>query len=78
MNLSHNYPWPYSHVSVVKSSVMKWRLEELYINRYWVTIALVDVVNMYPSIKLATIRKVVNKISIKITAATKNTINLCL
>ena len=33
---------------------------------------------MYPSIKLATIRKAVRYFARKITAETKNTINLCL
>ena len=40
--------------------------------------ASVDDVNMYPSIKLTTIRKVVRFFSRKITAATKKTKNICL
>ena len=36
----------------------------------------VDCVNIYPSIKLATIRKAVRFFSRRLTAATKNTINL--
>ena len=42
------------------------------------TIASVDAVNMYPSIKLTTIRKAVSFFSRKLTAATKKTVNLCL
>ena len=42
------------------------------------TIASVDTINMYPSIKLSTIRKAVIFFSRNLTAATKKTINLCL
>ena len=43
-----------------------------------VTISSVDAVNMYPSIKLATIIKAIIFFSRKITTETKNIINLCL
>ena len=43
-----------------------------------VTISSVDAINMYPSIKLSTIRKAVRFFAIKLIAATKKTINLCL
>ena len=42
------------------------------------TIASVDYVNIYLSIKLATIRKAVIFFSTKLTTATKNTVELCL
>ena len=42
------------------------------------TIALVDALNMYPSIKLSTIKKSVIFFARKMTAATNKTINLCL
>ena len=42
------------------------------------TIASVDAITMYPSIKLSTIRNVVRFFARKITAETKKTINLCL
>ena len=42
------------------------------------TIASVDAINMYPSIKLAKIRKKVRFFTTKLTAATKKTINLFL
>ena len=42
------------------------------------TIASVDVINMYPSIKLATIKKAVRLFARKITSEVKKTINLCL
>ena len=42
------------------------------------TISSVDAINMYPSIKIATIRKVVILFARKLTAARKKTINLCL
>ena len=38
----------------------------------------VDAINMYPNIKLSTIRKAVRFFERKITASTKKTINLCL
>ena len=47
----------YSRVNIFQASDQKERLEELEINRDGVTISSVDAVNMYPSIKLATIRK---------------------
>ena len=43
-----------------------------------VTIASVDDINMYPSIKIATIKKAVRFFAITLTTATKKTINLCL
>ena len=48
------------------------------INRDEGTIASVNAINMYLSIKLATIRKAVRFFARKITAATKKTINLFL
>ena len=48
------------------------------INRDKVTIASVDAITMYPSIKLATIKYTVRFFARKLTAATKKTINLCL
>ena len=42
------------------------------------TIASVDAINMYPLIKLSTIRKAVIFFARKLTAETKKTINLCL
>ena len=43
-----------------------------------VTITSVAVINMYPFIKLATIKKAVRFFARTITTATKKTINLCL
>ena len=68
----------YSHVSNVQSSYLKERIEELKIKRDEVTIASVDAINMYLSIKLATIRKAVIFLARKLTAATTKTIILCL
>ena len=68
----------YSRVSIVQASDIKERIEELKIKKDEVTIASVDAINMYPSIKLAAIRKAVIFFARKLTAATKKTINLCL
>ena len=68
----------YSRVYIFQTSELKERLEEMKINRDKVKIASVDVINMYPSIKISTIRKAVKFFARKITAATKKTINLCL
>ena len=68
----------YSHISVVQASDLKEILEELKIKRDKVTIASVDAINMYPSIKIATIIKAVILFARKLTAATKKTMNLCL
>ena len=48
------------------------------IGREEVTIVSVDAINMYPSIKLATIKKAVRFFARTLTTATKKTINLCL
>ena len=42
------------------------------------TIALVDAINIYSPIKLATIKKAVRFFARKLTSETKKTINLCL
>ena len=68
----------YSRVSIVQASDLKERLEELKIKRDEVKIASVDAINMYPYIKLTTIRKALILFARKLTAETKNTINLCL
>ena len=68
----------YSRDSIVQASDLKERLEELGVKREEVTIASVDAINMYPSIKLVTIRKAVRYFARKITKETKKTINLCL
>ena len=67
-----------SHVSIVKASDLKERLEELKIKRYKVKIASVDAIEMYSSITILTIRKEVRLFARKLNAATKKTINLCL
>ena len=61
----------YSRISIVQASDLKERLEELKIKRDEVKIASVDAINMYPSIKLSTIRKALIFFAIKLTAATK-------
>ena len=43
-----------------------------------VTIASVDAINMYPSIKLSTIKNAVRFFVKNLNAATKKTINICL
>ena len=53
-------------------------MEKLNINRDGVKISSVDTVNMYPSIKFATNQKIGDIFSRKLTATTKNTINICL
>ena len=68
----------YSRDSIIQASNLKEILEELEVKRDKVTIASVDVINVYQSIKLATIRKVVRYFARKITADTKKTITLCL
>ena len=68
----------YSHVSTVKSSNLKEIPGEIDLKRDEVTIVSVDVINMYPSIKLSTIKKAVIFFSRKVTVVTKKTINICL
>ena len=68
----------YSHVSTVKSSNLKEIPGEIELKRDEVTIVSVDVINMYPSIKLSTIKKAVIFFSRKVTVLTKKTINICL
>ena len=68
----------YSRFSIVQSSDRKERVEEKKLVREEVTIVSVDAINIYPSIKLATIKKAVRFFERTLTTATKKTINLCL
>ena len=68
----------YSHVTISQTSDLKEKLEEIGIERYEVTIASIDAINMYPSIKIAKIKKYVELFFLRLTAVTNNTINLCL
>ena len=68
----------YSCFSIVQASYLKERPEEKKLVREEVTIESVDTINMYPYIKLATIKKAVRFLAITLTKATKKTINLCL
>ena len=64
----------YSRVSIVQAYDLNERLEELKIKRDEVTIASVDAINMYPSIKISTIKKAVRFFARKLTAAPKKNI----
>ena len=68
----------YSRFTIVQASDLKEKLEEIGVNRDKLTIALIDAVNMYPSIKIKTIKKAVRYFTKGLTAATKKTTNLCL
>ena len=68
----------HSQNSIVQASDLKETLKELRLKIEEVTIASVDAINMYSSIKLATIRKAVRYFAIKLTKETKKTINLFL
>ena len=68
----------YSRAPIVQSSDLRERLEELEVKRDEVTIASVDSINMYPSIKLSKIKNSVRFFARKLTAATNKIINLCL
>ena len=49
----------YSRNSIIQASDLKETLEELGLKKEEVTITLVDAINMYPSIKVATLKKAV-------------------
>ena len=68
----------YSRFSIIQASNLKKILEQLWINRDEVTIASVDAINMYTTIKLLTGKKSVMFLKRKLTAATKKTIKLYL
>ena len=68
----------YSRFSIVQASDLKEGLEEKKLVREEVTISSVEAINMYPSIKIATIKKAVRFFARTLTTATKKTINLCL
>ena len=53
-------------------------MKELGLKKEEVTIASVYAINMYPSIKFATIKKAVRFFARKLTSKVKKTINLCL
>ena len=63
---------------VVQDSDLKETLGEMGLKKEEVTIASVDTINMYPLIKLATIKKAVRFFARKLTSETKKKINLCL
>ena len=64
--------------SIFQASDLKERLEEKKLVREEVTIASVDAINMYPSIKLSSIKKAVRFFARTLTTETKKTINICL
>ena len=68
----------HSRVSIVQAYDLKKGIEELKIKIDEVTIASVDAINMYPSIKISTIKKAVIFFARKLIAETKKIINLCL
>ena len=68
----------YSRNFIVQASDLKETLEELGLRKEEVTIASVDAINMYPSIKLTTIKKAVRCFARKLTSEVKKKINLCL
>ena len=68
----------YSRFLIVQASDLKEILEEKKLVREEVTISSVNAINMYPSIKLTTIKKAVRFFERTLTTATKKTINLCL
>ena len=68
----------YSCVSVVQASDLKEGLGELEVNRDKVTIASVDAINMYPSIKLSTIKNSLRLFARKITLSTNKIVNIFL
>ena len=68
----------YSQDYIVQAFNLKERLQEIGLKREEVTISSVDAINMYPSIKLATIRKLVRYFARKLTRDTKKTIKFCL
>ena len=68
----------YSRYSIIQAFGLKERLEELEVKREEVTMASLNAINMYPSTKIATIRKAVRYFARKLAKDTKKTINLCL
>ena len=68
----------YSQVNIIQVSDLKNQLEEIGIKIYEVKKLWNDAINMYPSIKLATIKKLVFFISKWLTYLENKTILLCL
>ena len=68
----------YSRNSNVQASDLKETLEYMGLKKEEFMIASVDATNMYPSIKLRTIKKAVIFFARKLTSETKKTINFCL
>ena len=71
------YILSFYQVVTIKIELIK-TFEELGLRKEEVTIALVDAINMYPSIKLATIKEAVIFFERKLTRKVTKTINLCL
>ena len=68
----------YSRNSIVQAFDLKETFVELVLKKEEAKIASVDAINMYPSIKLATIKKAARFFARKITSEVKKKINLCL
>ena len=68
----------YSRFSIFQAYDLRERLEKLKIRIDEVAIASVDDINMYPSIKILSIKKAVRFSASKLTAETNKTINLCM
>ena len=68
----------YWRVTIFQVAYLKGNFEEIGIRIDKVTLSSIHAINMYPPIKIATIKKTVRYFLKVLTVVTKNTINLCL
>eukprot|EP00957_Ditylum_brightwellii_P164101 12494864-Ditylum_brightwellii.AAC.1 len=73
-----NHGFNYAKHIIVQSSDLKEKLEACGLKRNNVTLMLLDIVNMYPSIRVKLIRKALNHYAKDLPAKARETISLCM
>eukprot|EP00957_Ditylum_brightwellii_P057457 4356342-Ditylum_brightwellii.AAC.1 len=68
----------YSKHTIVQSSDLKEKLEKCGLKRNEVTLMLLDIVNMYPLVRVKLICKALNHYAKNLPATTRETIDLCM
>ena len=68
----------YAKYTIIQSSDMKEKLEKLELKRNKVTLMSLDIVNMYPSVRVKLIRKALHYYAKDLPEEAKETINMCM
>eukprot|EP00957_Ditylum_brightwellii_P191889 14607824-Ditylum_brightwellii.AAC.1 len=73
-----NHGVDYAKHTIIQSSNLKEKLETCGLKRNNVTLMLLDIVNMYPSIRVKLIRKALTHYAKDLPAEVRETIDLCM